>query len=142
MRDYRSLRACVFLESIEICLIVNFWFIFDTIRKAPACGVYISQLEQYARVCFFLSGKQWKLKKQEFILEQLKSLLRKFYSFTWLTFTECTDNHEYVPFIVILLLWNPVFNLKIYLKILKTGKTTGATNGAGTAYPSGAPEFT
>jgi hypothetical protein len=73
MRDYRSLRACVFLESIEICLIVNFWFIFDTTRKAPACGVYISQLELYFRVCFFLSGKQWKLKKQEFILEQLKS---------------------------------------------------------------------
>ena len=57
-----------------------------------------------------------KLLNQGFLLVKLKSSLRKFY---------------------------PVLSsFTTYYRICKKSNTTGVTSGAGTAYPSGAPEFT
>ena len=71
--------------------ITNFPFLISNIPSSPAYGVFISQLIQYhieyARAsssygCFILRATRlsYKVLKQGFVRERLKSLLRKFYS--------------------------------------------------------------
>ena len=67
--------------------ISNFPFLSSNIPSSPAYGVFISQLIRYARACssyecFILraAGLSSKLLGQEYVMERLKSSLRKFYS--------------------------------------------------------------
>ena len=67
--------------------ITNFpWFLSSNIPSSPACGVFISHLIRYARACssyecFILRAARLscKLLGQGYIMERLKSSLRKFY---------------------------------------------------------------
>ena len=66
--------------------ITNFPFLSSNIRSSPAYGVFISQLIRYARACssyecFILrTARLWsKLFGQGYVMERLKSSLRKFY---------------------------------------------------------------
>ena len=131
--------------------IVNFPFICSNIPAAPAYGVYISQLIQYSRACgsykdFLDRGLLLtrKLQNQGFLLVKLKSSLRKFYgrTMTVLTVMECLCHkwpricspcHKHFPVLSSFMTYHVVCN---YIH------TTGSTSGAGTAYPSGALEFT
>ena len=85
-------------------------------------GVYISQLIGYSRTCGSSQHSLYrgllvtrKLLNQGFLLVKLKSLLRKL----------CGRHHDLVD--------------RYGISVLQM---TGVTSGAGTAYPSGAPEFT
>ena len=67
--------------------ITNFPFLRSNIPSSPAYGVFISQLIRYARACssyewFVLRAAQLssKLLRQEYVMERLKSSLRKFYA--------------------------------------------------------------
>ena len=61
--------------------ITNFPFLSSNIPSSPAYGVFISQLIRYARACSFrLSSK---LLGQGYVMERLKSSLRKFYGRYW-----------------------------------------------------------
>ena len=64
----------------------NFPFLTSNIPSSPACGVIISQLIRYARACssyecFILRAVRLssKLLGQGYVMERLKSSLRKFY---------------------------------------------------------------
>ena len=66
--------------------ITNFPFLSSNIPSSPAYGVFISQLIRYARACssyecFILRARRLssKLLKQGYLVERLKSPLRKFY---------------------------------------------------------------
>ena len=66
--------------------ITNFPFLSSNIPSLPAYGVFISQLIRYARACssyecFILRAARLspKLLRQGYIMERLKSSLRKFY---------------------------------------------------------------
>ena len=66
--------------------ITNFPFLSSNIPSSPACGVFISQLIRYARACssyecFILRAARLssKLLGQRYVMERLKSSLRKFY---------------------------------------------------------------
>ena len=66
--------------------ITNFPFLSSNIPSSPAYGVFISQLIRYARACsscecFILRAARLssKLRRQEYVMERLKSSLRKFY---------------------------------------------------------------
>ena len=66
--------------------ITNFPFLSSNIPSSPAYGVFISQLIRYARACssyecFILRVTRLssKLLGQEYVMERLKSSLRKFY---------------------------------------------------------------
>ena len=66
--------------------ITNFTFLSSNIPSSPAYGVFISQLIRYARVCssyecFILRAARLssKLLRQGYVMERLKSSLRKFY---------------------------------------------------------------
>ena len=66
--------------------ITNFPFLSSTIPSSPAYGVFISQLIRYARACssyecFILRAARLssKLLRQGYVMERLKSSLRKFY---------------------------------------------------------------
>ena len=66
--------------------IANFPFLSSNIPSSPAYGVFISQLIRYARACssyecFILSAARLssKLLGQGYVMERLKSSLRKFY---------------------------------------------------------------
>ena len=66
--------------------ITNFPFLSSNIPSSPAYGVFISQLIRYARACssyecFILRAARLssKLLGQEYVMERLKSSLRKFY---------------------------------------------------------------
>ena len=66
--------------------ITNFPFLSSNIPSSPAYGVFISQLIRYARACssyecFILRAARLssKLLRQEYVMERLKSSLRKFY---------------------------------------------------------------
>jgi hypothetical protein len=93
-----------------------------------------------------------KLLNQEFLLVKLKLSLRKFYgrhhesftvaTMTWLTIMEnpchkiprkCSTCRKHFPVLS---------SFMTYIRICNQTNTTGATSGAGTAYPSGASEFT
>ena len=62
---------------------------------------------------------------------------------TWLTLRNIyvTNDHEYVPLVVNTSRSSP-HSLLQYYRVCKQINTTGATSGAGTAYCSGAHEFT
>ena len=66
--------------------ITNFPFLSSNIPSSPAYGIFISQLMRYARACssyecFILRAARlsFKLLGQGYVLERLKSSLRKFY---------------------------------------------------------------
>ena len=66
--------------------ITNFPFLSSNISSSPACGVFISQLIRYAGACssyecFILRAVRLssKLLRQGYVMERLKSSLRKFY---------------------------------------------------------------
>ena len=66
--------------------ITNFRFLSSNIPSTPAYGVFISQLIRYARACssyecFILRAARlpFKLLRQGYVMERLKSSLRKFY---------------------------------------------------------------
>ena len=66
--------------------ITNFPFLSSNIPSSPAYGVFISKLIRYARACFsyecfILRAARLlsKLLRQEYVMERLKSFLRKFY---------------------------------------------------------------
>ena len=66
--------------------ITNFPFLSSNIPSSPAYGVFISQLIRYARACssyecFILRAARlsFKLLRQGYVMERLKSSLRKFY---------------------------------------------------------------
>ena len=66
--------------------ITNFPFLSSNIPSSPAYGVFISQFIRYARAfssyeCFILRAARLssKLLGQEYVMERLKSSLRKFY---------------------------------------------------------------
>ena len=66
--------------------ITNFPFLSSNIPSSPAYGVFITQLIRYARACssyecFILRARRLssKLLKQGYLVERLKSLIRKFY---------------------------------------------------------------
>ena len=66
--------------------ITNFPFLSSNIPSSPAYGVFISQLIRYARACssyecFILRAPRLssKLRRQGYVMERLKSSLRKFY---------------------------------------------------------------
>jgi len=126
--------------------IVNFPFICSNIPAAPSYGVYIVQLIRYSRACgsyqdFLDRGLllTTKLLSQGLLLIKLKSSLRKFYGATmiWLTIMEytCPNDHGYVPLIV-------STSRSFPHSWLITGFLTKLTSGGGTAYISGALEFT
>ena len=67
--------------------ITNFPFLSSNIPSSPAYGVFISQLIRYARACSFSESfilraarLSSKLLGQGYVMERLKSSLRKFYS--------------------------------------------------------------
>ena len=130
---------------------MNFAFICSNIPAAPVYGVYISQLIRYSGA--FGSYQDFlrrrllltrKLLNQGFLLIKLKSSCRTFMvaTMTWLTAMEylchkwpriCFTCREHFPV---------VSSFMTYHRVCNEINTTGATGGAGTAYPSGAPEFT
>ena len=66
--------------------ITNFPYLGSNIQSSPAYGVFVSQLIRYARACssykcFILRARRLfsKLLKQGYLVERLKSSLRKFY---------------------------------------------------------------
>ena len=66
--------------------ITNFPFLSSNITSSPAYGVFISQLIRYVRACssyecFILKAARLssKLLRQGYVMERLKSSLRKFY---------------------------------------------------------------
>ena len=123
---------------------MNFPFICSNIPAAPAYGVYISQLIRYSRTygsCqdFIDRGLLLtrKLLNQEFILVKLKSSIQTFYGRHYdfverygisvsQMITICSTLRKHFPVI----------------PSCMTYHTTSATSGAGTAYPSRAPQFT
>ena len=131
--------------------IVNFLFICINIPSAPAYGVYISKLIRYSIACGsyqnFIDRGLLLTRK---LLNQGSSWLNWSYHFesitvatmTWLTVMVymchkspriCSTCREHFPVLSSFMTYHRVCN---YIN------TTGATSGAGTACPSGAPEFT
>ena len=128
---------------------MNFPFICSDIPAAPAYGVFISQMIRYSRACgsyqnFLDRGLLLtrKLLNQGFLWVKLKTSLRKFYGcMTWLTVMEylchkrpriCSTCRKH--FLVL-------SSFTTYYRV-RNKINTGATSGTGTAYTSGAPEFT
>ena len=132
--------------------IVNFPFLCSNTPATPAYGVNISQLLPYWRACgsyqdFFGRGLQLtrKLLNQRFLLVKLKSLLRKFccchhnlvdcYGISMSQMTTHMLHLSYAlpgPFLI--------HDLSLIDSLLDN--TTETTSGGGTAYPSGASDFT
>ena len=128
---------------------MNFPFICSNIATPPAYGVFISQMIRYSRACgsyqdfldrgFLLTRK---LLNQGFLL--VKSSLRKCYGRHHdlddrygISVSQMTTNIFH---------WRKHFpvlsSFMTYHRICNQSSTLGATSGAGTAYPSGASEFT
>jgi hypothetical protein len=129
----------------------TFHSICSNISAAPAYGVYISQLIRYSRACgsyrdFLDRGLLLtrKLLNQGFLLVKLKSWLRKFYG-RHHDLVDCygisVRNYHggYVPLVVSH--FSVLSSFMTYYWVCNSINTTGVINGAGTAYPSGAPEF-
>ena len=128
-----------------ITYISKFPFIYSKFPAAPAYGVYISQLIRYYRGCGsyhdFLARGLLLIRKvlvQGFLVVNLRSSLRKFHG-------RHHDNlakylcHKWPRMCSVCRYQNPIFStLMTYHRICYT---TGATCGAGAAYPSGASEF-
>ena len=129
---------------------MNFPYIFSNIPAALAYGLYISQLIRHSRFAgsyhdFLDRGLLLtrKLLNQGFLLVKLKSSLRKIYGrhhdfvdrygIYISQMTICSTCHTHLPVLSSFMTYHRVSN-KINM--------TGATSGAGTQYPSGAPEFT
>ena len=80
-------NACTFLKRDDFNFhITNFPFLSSNIPSSQAYGVFISQLIRYARACssyecFILRAARLssKLLRQGYVMERLKSSLRKFY---------------------------------------------------------------
>ena len=137
--------------------IVNFLFLSSNILAAPVYGVYISQLIRYYQACIYYHDfldrgllLTRKLLNQEFKTGKLKSSLREFkgrhhelvdlYGITVsLMIQICSLHHNYNP---LLFYKCDLPNLTIYRIWYIISNPTGATYGAGSAYPSGAPEIT
>ena len=127
--------------------IVNFPFICSNIPAAPVYGVYIYQLIACGSYQDFLGRRLLltrKLLTQRFLLVKLKSWLRIFYGhhhylvdameylcYKWPQI--CSTCRKHFPVLSSFTTYHWVCN---YIN------TTSATSGAGTVYPSGAPEFT
>ena len=92
------------------------------IRYSRACGSYQNLLDRG----LLLTRK---LLNQGFLLVKLKSSLRKFYKWPRI----CSTCRKHFPVLSL------IHDLSPALQLINT---TGATSGAGTAYPSGAHEFT
>ena len=114
--------------------IVNFPFICSNIPAAPAYGVYISQMIRYSRACCSYQDVldrglllTRKLLNQWFLSVKLKSSLRMFYG----------RRHDLVDRYGISVSQMTTDMFHFFNQI----NTTGASSGAGTAYPSGAPQF-
>ena len=118
----------------------------SNIPAAPAYGVYISQLIRYSRACgsyqdFLDRGLllTMKLRNQGFLLVKLKSSLRMF----------CCRHHDLVdrygisvPCSTCRKYFPVLSSFMTYHRVCNYINTTGITSVAGTAYPSGAHEFT
>ena len=111
------------------------YFLSSNIPAAPAYGVYIFQLIRYFRACisyhdFLDRGLMLtrKLLNQEFQMMKLKSSLRKFYG----RHHDLVDHYEITV--------TQIYSLRRSYNLLPF--LTGVTCGAGSAYPSGAPEIT
>ena len=82
-----QLHTCIYDNQDDFNFhITNFPFLSSNMPSSPAYGVFISQLIRYARACswyecFILRARRVssKLPKQEYLLERLKTSLRKFY---------------------------------------------------------------
>ena len=82
-----QLRASLYDKRVDFDFhIINFPFLSSNIPSSPAYDVFISQLKRYARacssyVCFILRTARLlcKLLEQGYVMERLKSSLRKFY---------------------------------------------------------------
>jgi hypothetical protein len=119
---------------------VNFPFICSNIPAAPAYGVYVSRLIQYSRPCgsyqyFFNRGLLLtrKVLKQWFLFAKLMWSLRKIIRNISVTNRIYSTCHKYFSVISLFM---------THHRVCSKSNTTGDTNGAGTAYPSGAPKFT
>ena len=103
--------------------IVNFPFIVSNIAASHAYGVYISQLIRYSRTC----GSYHDSLDRELLLT--RKLLNQ--GFLVVEVYLICRNH------------NPVYStFMTYHRICNKSNTADTTCGTGTAYPSGAPEFT
>ena len=132
-------------------LIVNFPFIFSKIPAAPAYGVYISPLIQYSMAFgshhYFLERFAVNKEATEPMVQVVKSWSHQFQSFTiaimtWLTVVQYLC-HKLPRIYSICRNHNPVLSLFMtYHRVYNMSNTTCATSGAGTVYPSRAPEFT
>ena len=119
-------------------------------------GVYISQLIRYSRACIsyhdFLDRGLLltrKLLNQEFQMVKLKSSLRKFYGRHHelvdrygITVSQMISDMFITSFIIPFPFMNVTYRIRLYRICYHISNTTGATCGAGSAYPSGAPEIT
>ena len=131
--------------------IVNFPFICNNIPATPAYELCISQLIRYSRACgsyqdFLDTGLLLtrKLLNQGFLLIKLRSSLRKYLvaTMTWLTVMEYL-RHKWPRICSTCCKHFPVLSsFMTYHQVCNQINTTGVTSGRGTAYPSGAPEFT
>ena len=132
------LRTKIYDKSDNLnVLIVKIPFICSNIPAAPVYGIYISQLILYSRACGsyqdFLDRGQLltrKLLNQRLLLVKLTTSLRKFYG----------RHHDLVDRYGIFV--SQMTTVITYHRVWKQINTTGATSGAGTAYHSGAHEFT
>ena len=96
-------------EIISNFLLWTFSFIFSNNPAAHACEVYISQLIRYSRACGsnqdFLDGELLltiEILNQRYLLAKSHFAGFMVANITWLTATEyVTDDHGYVPFVVI-----------------------------------------
>ena len=85
--------------------ITNFPFLSSNIPSSPAYGVFISQLIRYARACssyecFILRATRLssKLLGQGYVMERLKSSLRKFYGRYWDLIKQSPSHKCYMTF--------------------------------------------
>ena len=103
------------------------------IRYSIACGSYQDFLDRGLLLTM-------KLLNQGFFLAKLKSSLRKFYGRhpdlddrCGISVSQITTDTFHFPVF---------YSFTTYYRVCSQINTTGATSGAGTAYPSGVPEFT
>ena len=113
---------------------MNFPFICSNIATAPAYGVFISQMIRYSRACgSYQDLLDIGLMLTRMLLNQGFLLVDRYgISVSQMT-TICSTCRKHFPVLS---------SFTTYHRICNQIKTTGATSGAGTAYPSGAPEFT
>jgi hypothetical protein len=133
--------------------IVIFPFMCSNIPSAPAYGVQIFQLIQYSRACRSYQDfieRELLLSKGLAIVNQSSEWLSWGHYFerfpvaimTWLIVTEYLW-HKLPQICTVCRNHNLVFtSFVIYYRVYNESNTTGATCGAGAAYPSGVLKFT